>query len=94
MVAKGTKDFAAMMLSPYEYFSDPMAVAHSEGLTKEEKLSILKSMEEDSRELEIAAEESMGGGEQHSLGAVRKAMRAVDPEAADRSEAVQTSKAR
>lgn len=93
MVAKGTPDLAAMMLTPYEYFPDPMAVAQSERLTKEEKLSVLKSMEEDARELEIADEENMGGGEQHSLAAVRKALRTVDPEAAARSEAVQTSKA-
>ena len=93
MVAQGAADLAAMMLSPYEHFEDPMAVARSENLTKEEKLSVLKSMEADARELEVAAEENMGGGEQHSLAAVRKAMRAVDPEAAARSAQVQTSKA-
>ncbi|WP_420566367.1 hypothetical protein [Thalassobaculum sp.] len=93
MVAKGTPDLAAMMLSPYEYFPDPMAVARDDRLGKEEKLSILKSMEADARELEIADEENMGGGEQHSLASVRRAVRAVDPEAAARSEAAQTSKA-
>ena len=60
---------------------------------EEEKLSILKSMEADARELEIADEENMSGGEQHSLASVRRAVRAVDPEAAARSEAAQTSKA-
>ncbi|WPZ33905.1 hypothetical protein T8K17_22030 [Thalassobaculum sp. OXR-137] len=94
MATKGAADFAAMMLDPYDHFETPMAVARSESLSKEEKLSVLKSMEEDARELQVAEEESMDGGERRSLSAVRDAMRAVDPEAAARSEAVQTSKAR
>lgn len=95
METEDKTDLETLMLSPYEYFSGPREVARSDRLTKAEKLCVLKSMEADARELEIADEENMGGGEQHtlSLSAVRKAMQELDPEAAARSEAARTSKA-
>jgi len=78
-------NLAAMMLNPADHFSRPMDVARSDTLSKEEKLSVLKAMEIDARELSVAAEENMGGGEQASLAEVHEALRAVDPEAAARA---------
>lgn len=90
--AKGPADLAAMMLDPYKFFEDPMAVTTCDKLSKTEKLSVLKAMEADARELAVAAEENMGGGEQRSLADVREAMRVVDPDAAARSEPAHNSK--
>jgi len=81
---------AAMMMCPSDYFDGPMAVTDHPALSKEEKLSILRAMEHDARELSVATEENMAGGESEDLSQVRQALWALDPDAASRFAGRQT----
>ncbi len=69
---------AAMMLNPYRHFSTPMDVVRDNTLTKREKLGVLRSMQCDAEELQMATEENMAGGKHRSLSDVRDAIRAVE----------------
>ena len=79
--------FAAMVLDPFGHFDSPMAVVAEPKLTKSEKLEVLRSMDQEARELEVAAEENMGGGETHPLAEVRKAIHHLAPELSDAPDA-------
>lgn len=63
--------------TPREIFKDPEAVLLASGLEDEQKRRLLQKWEWDERELAVAAEEGMGGGEINLLQRVRKALRAV-----------------
>jgi CBS domain-containing protein len=65
-----TKDSArvrAALLDPASVFGAPEEVERDGTLSKEEKLAILGSWEEDAHELAVAEDESMGGGEPNRL---------------------------
>jgi CBS domain-containing protein len=65
-----TKDSArvrAALLDPASVFGAPEEVERDGTLSKEEKLAILGSWEEDAHELAVAEDESMGGGEPSRL---------------------------
>jgi CBS domain-containing protein len=66
-----TKDSAARvraaLLDPAAVFRSPEEVERDATLSQEDKLAILKSWEEDARELAVAEEENMGGGEPSRL---------------------------
>lgn len=68
---------------PTRVFEHPRDVVEAEGLTREEKLDILRVWEEDARELQVAAEENMGGGEPDRLREVLEARAALEPRRAD-----------
>jgi CBS domain-containing protein len=57
----------AALLDPAAVFGSPAEVERDATLDREEKLAILKSWEEDARELAVAEEENMGGGEPSRL---------------------------
>ena len=71
-----TKDSArvrAALLDPASVFGSPEEVERDGTLSKEEKLAILGSWEEDAHELAVAEDESMGGGEPSRLAEVAAA---------------------
>lgn len=79
MADRGTTNLAALMQSPSEYFSDPADIEHSDKLTVEEKLCMLKSLESDVGALERMTRSNTDGRSQCSLSEVRRAIRALDP---------------
>jgi CBS domain-containing protein len=65
-----TKDGArlrAALLDPAAVFGSPEEVEHDALLSREEKLAILESWEEDAHELAVAEDENMAGGEPSRL---------------------------
>ena len=68
------KDYDKALLTPEKIFNLPMEVVDTESLTTEQKLKVLKQWETDAHGLEVAAEESMTGGERSRLGEVRRAI--------------------
>ncbi len=59
--------------------SDPMKLAADPTMSKDEKLDALESLEQDAKQLAVAADEGMSGGEQTNLRTVLEAKRALDP---------------
>src|SRR5262245_12964600 len=58
------KRFAAeARANPTRFYRAPREVLQDRRLTNEEKLAILEAWEAEARELAVAADESMGGGE-------------------------------
>ncbi len=49
--------------NPTRYYRRPLEVLRDRRLNRQEKLAILEAWELEARELAVAAEESMGGGE-------------------------------
>jgi hypothetical protein len=70
-------DYKEALKDPGTFFSHPDEVVSAAGLTREQKLEILKRWEADARLLMVASEENMQGGEPQQLEAVQKAMRAL-----------------
>jgi hypothetical protein len=68
------KDYDRALLCPESVFKRPMIVVATDCLTTSQKFEVLKRWEADARHLEIAAEESMFGGEDSLLGDVRAAI--------------------
>lgn len=68
---------------PGKFFDAPGEVVDAPGITREQKLEILKRWEADARLLMVASDENMSGGEAQPLDAVHDAMRALgaDPHA-------------
>jgi len=56
-------DREAALRSPGEVFASPEDVLEHAGLSREEKIEILRRWSYDAAELEVAEEEGMGGGE-------------------------------
>jgi hypothetical protein len=74
-----TKQVKRGLADPARTFEDPESVIESD-LTLEQKLDVLQRWEFDLRELAVAEEENMGGGETSALlPRVRKALRALAP---------------
>jgi hypothetical protein len=72
-------EFKRSLADPALSFDDPESVLRSD-LTREQKLEILQRWEFDLRELSVAEEENMGGGETSALlPRVRKALRSLAP---------------
>lgn len=57
----------AALLDPAAVFGSPEEVEHDARLSQDDKLAILKSWEEDARELAVAEDENMAGGEPSRL---------------------------
>jgi CBS domain-containing protein len=66
------------LLNPAAVFRAPDQVEHDPELSREDKLAILASWEEDARELEVAEEENMAGGEPSRLAEVLAARARVE----------------
>jgi hypothetical protein len=60
-------DLEQARLDPGSVFASPEELCASPGLSKEEKVDLLQRWAEDARELEIADDEGMSGGESSLL---------------------------
>jgi hypothetical protein len=67
-------DYEQALLDPTHMFDDPAAVLSAPGLTPEQKQEILKRFEFDARELQVAEDENMAGGEASRLAEVEEAL--------------------
>lgn len=59
-------------------FASPRDVVEDRTLSREAKLRLLTQWERDARELSVAEEEGMMGGEESMLGRVRQALQQLD----------------
>ncbi len=60
-------DIEKALLDPSSVFSVPEDVLSAEGLSREQRIEILKRWEYDARELEVATEENMPGSNSSCL---------------------------
>src|SRR5262249_37718335 len=65
---------------PADYFGDPAEVLRSSSLSRSQKLKILQQWELDARQLSVAEEENMAGGEESMVGRVSRAILALGGE--------------
>jgi hypothetical protein len=70
-------DFESVLLNPTGTFENPADVVSAEGLTREQKIAILKNWELDARNLQVAEDENMAGGEQNRLRQVEEALHSI-----------------
>jgi hypothetical protein len=77
---QATIDVEAALVNPADYFGDPTEVLHSQLLSRSQKLEILKQWELDARQLSVAEEENMAGGEESMVGRVSRAILALGGE--------------
>jgi hypothetical protein len=68
------KDYDQALLTPESVFTDPMDVVETDSLTPEQKMTVLKRWEANARDLEVASNESMTGGERSRLADVGAAI--------------------
>jgi hypothetical protein len=73
-------DIERAMLDPGSVFSSPEDVVKTEGITREQKIEILRHWEYDARELEVAAEESMLGNNSDMLDQILEALNKLGAE--------------
>jgi hypothetical protein len=73
-------DLMKAITSPVSVFDFPLEVVACPGLSRAQKIEILKRWELDSRALQRATDESMGGGEPSLLDEVNRALLMLDPE--------------
>jgi len=67
-------DVAAAMLDPASAFAQPRDVLAHPGLTRDQRRALLEQWERDARNLAVAEEEGMGGGEESLLARVQHAL--------------------
>jgi hypothetical protein len=65
--ADNEMDLEKARLDPGSVFASPEELCESPGLSREQKVDLLQRWAEDARELEVAEEEGMGGGESSLL---------------------------
>jgi hypothetical protein len=82
-------DFEAALLNPAGCFREPSEVVADETLSREQKLRVLRQWDQDARQLAVAEEENMTGGEENMVGRVSKAILALGGHA-DRDAAAPT----
>ena len=82
-------DLEAALLNPASCFEEPGDVLEERGLTREQKLRILRQWDQDARQLAVAEEENMTGGEENMVGRVSKAILALGGDA-ERDQAAST----
>jgi len=73
-------DIAKAKTSPSQVFSRPKDVLNEHDLTQDQKIEILHQWELDARQLSVAEEENMGGGEPNRLQEVVKCLIALGDE--------------
>jgi hypothetical protein len=71
------KDYDKALLTPDKIFQFPMEIVDTESMTTKQKLKVLKRWEADARDMEVASDENMAGGEKSRFGEVRKAIRTL-----------------
>jgi hypothetical protein len=72
------------LLDPAAAFATPQAVVDDAGLTREQKIELLRRWQYDADEMDVAEEEGMAGGEPSRLSQVLAALKrlgaTMDPE--------------
>ena len=68
------KDYDKALLTPAQVFDGPMQIVETQSLTAAQKLKVLKRWEADARDMVVASEESMTGGEPARFDEVREAI--------------------
>lgn len=61
--AADDRDLESARLDPGAVFKNPEELCESPGLSREQKIDLLRRWAEDARELDVAESEGMGGGE-------------------------------
>jgi hypothetical protein len=74
------KDLTEAITSPVSVFDFPLEVVACPGLSRAQKIEILKRWELDARALQRATDENMSGGEPPMLDEVNRALLMLDPE--------------
>jgi hypothetical protein len=76
-------DFDEALKDPASFFDAPQDVVDAPGLERAQRIEILKRWEMDARQLMVASDENMAGGEPQQLQAVQDALRSLgaDPHA-------------
>ena len=69
-----------ILRDPARKFRDPADVIHDSHYSRDERLAILRQWERDARQLAVAEEEGMAGGEESLLSQVRRAIAALSAE--------------
>jgi hypothetical protein len=68
-------DLERALIDPAAAFAEPRNVLADRNLSRDTKLRLLQQWERDARELAVAEDEGMTGGEESMLGRVRHALR-------------------
>ncbi len=68
------KDYDQALLNPAAVFKAPKDILHTDALTTDQKLEVLKRWETDALLMSVATEENMGGGEPSRIEDVRHAI--------------------
>ena len=76
-------DLEEILRDPAKKFGNPAEVIRDRAFTRKERLMILRQWERDARELAVAEEEGMTGGEESLLSRVRRAIAALSEEQSD-----------
>ena len=76
-MAQARLDLESAMADPSLAFGQPQDVVADQRLTIDFKVKVLKQWEADARQLAVAEEEGMTGGEESMLNRVRKALQAL-----------------
>jgi hypothetical protein len=79
-MARKSSDLQDVLADPTGHFDRPADVVNDPSLSREQKIEILNRWEADSRELMVAADEGMGGGETNRLGEVHAALQRLGVE--------------
>ncbi len=79
-VTLSQSELADALTSPVSIFDFPLEVIACPGLSREQKIEILKRWELDARALQRATDESMSGGEASLLDDVNRALLMLDPQ--------------
>jgi len=72
-------DLSEALISPVSVFDFPLEVVGCPGLSRQQKIEILRRWELDARALQRATDENMGGGEPPLLDEVNRALMMLDP---------------
>ncbi|HSM50097.1 MAG TPA: hypothetical protein VLA75_01700 [Thermoanaerobaculia bacterium] len=73
-------DLKRALLVPSAVFESPRAVVRADGLSRDQKLDILRRWEFDARAMHAAEEEDTGGAESFLLAHIRAALRELGAE--------------
>jgi hypothetical protein len=76
--ADNEMDLEKARLDPGSVFTSPEELCASTGLSREQKIDLLQRWAEDARELEVAEEEGMGGGESSLLSRILTALESME----------------
>lgn len=76
-----TQDYEQALIDPMQIYSRPAEVLNDTRLSDEQKLTVLRSWEIDARELQVAEDEGMAGGEDDLFTEVLEAIHQLAPDA-------------